>query len=877
MSGGTYFRKYFVINYKELILKKILDAYFTQTSFIIEKCQGLDDLYNNFHNKYEGLFHLAFKGKEHLSPALIFMYDLSSLFLKRLSQQADLEISREKVQVPLRDEDIEVLLKELPLVLGAEYINDGWLQLQWEALNKVFSSLISHYEGSVESYLKKLDENIHVADRIYFHLVEHKGASVPFAFIATYSVEMEEGPKHMPLMHAFETFKDGQKKLIQLIASVTKISYESNFISEILESGELFSPLELSAEEAYEFLKDVDIYEKYGVMCRIPNWWKRKSPFKMSVTIGEKIPSRVGLDALMDFNPRLTLDGMDLSEEDLKAFLEMAEGLLFYKGKWIELNKKNIEKALEALQHYKDLSHGTLTVSEALRMQLEPAGLESQIDVSFDHGKWLKEMYKALRGEVKQSYAVEPSFRATLRHYQYDGYNWLNQMNDFGFGACLADDMGLGKTVQILAFLEKNRKTSQGQALLILPASLIGNWVKEIDKFAPQMPYQILHKSGLKKGQVLELSGDYLAITTYAMAKKLDFLKDQTWDYLILDEAQGIKNPGTKQTKTIKEIPARMKIAMTGTPIENKLDDLWSLFDFMNQGLLGTPKEFKSFVKGLKDSPYGYSRLRKMIQPFLLRRMKTDPDIISDLPEKMEMNSYTTLTKKQAVLYKKLLKDIEEKLYTVEGINRKGLVLASIMKFKQICNHPDQYMGGTEFKPANSGKFLQLKEICQTIYEKRERVLVFTQFREMTEPISNYLTTIFEREGFVLHGGTPVKKRQEMVEAFNGEDYVPFMVLSLKAGGVGLNLTAANHVIHFDRWWNPAVENQATDRIFRIGQEKKVMVHKFVTSGTIEDKINQMIEDKIKLSGEILSEAGEKWLTEYSDDELMQLFSLGGE
>ncbi len=277
-----------------------------------------------------------------------------------------------------------------------------------------------------------------------------------------------------------------------------------------------------------------------------------------------------------------------------------------------------MEKALEALNRYKTLSDGELTVSEALRMQIDVADDDIGIDVSFDNGQWLKEMYKALSGEVKHAYEVESSFKAQLRHYQYDGYNWLNQMNDFGFGACLADDMGLGKTVQVLAFLEKNRKTSSGQALLVLPASLIGNWEKEVEKFAPEMTYQVLHKSRLKKGELLEIGDDYLVITTYAMAKKLEYLQERTWDYLILDEAQGIKNPGTKQTKVIKAIPAKMRIAMTGTPIENKLGDLWSLFDFMNQGLLGTPKEFKTFSKGLKESPDGYSKLRKMIQPFLL-------------------------------------------------------------------------------------------------------------------------------------------------------------------------------------------------------------------------------------------------------------------
>ena len=473
---------------------------------------------------------------------------------------------------------------------------------------------------------------------------------------------------------------------------------------------------------------------------------------------------------------------------------------------------------------------------------------------------------------------IAPSFHATLRPYQENGYQWLYQMSQLGFGACLADDMGLGKTVQLIAFLEYSRVHHGGQALLILPASLIGNWQKEIEKFAPEMSYQILHKSDLKNSEIILIrENQFLYITTYGMAFRLDELKDKEWDYLILDEAQAIKNPATKQTRAIKQIPAKMRIAMTGTPIENRLSDLWSLFDFLNQGLLGTTKEFTNFTKGLAENALGYAKLRKMIQPFLLRRLKTDKNIISDLPDKLEMNAYTTLSKKQIVLYKQLIEQIEEKLKVSEGIERKGLVLSSIMKFKQICNHPDQYLGREDYKPEYSGKFEQLREICETIREKKERVLVFTQFREMTEPISDFLRDIFSKEGFVLHGGTTVKRRNEMVEQFNGEHYIPYMVLSLKAGGVGLNLTAANHVIHFDRWWNPAVENQATDRAFRIGQTKNVMVHKFVTRGTIEEKIDAMIDEKQKLSGDILSGSGEQWITEYNNEELMKIFALGGD
>ena len=343
---------------------------------------------------------------------------------------------------------------------------------------------------------------------------------------------------------------------------------------------------------------------------------------------------------------------------------------------------------------------------------------------------------------------------------------------------------------------------------------------------------------------------------------------------MILDEAQAIKNPGTKQTRAVKKLKSMNRIAMTGTPVENKLSDLWSLFDFINPGLLGSGKEFAAFAKNLAKDPEGYARLRKVISPYILRRLKTDKTVISDLPDKVEMKTWSSLTRKQAMLYQKLVDELRRTLEQTEGIQRKGVILSSLMKFKQVCNHPDQYLGVGAFEDTESGKFARLREICETIHEKRERVLVFTQFREMTEPLSEFLGGIFQRQGLVLHGGTAVGKRKDIVARFQDNEYVPYMVLSLKAGGVGLNLTAANHVIHFDRWWNPAVENQATDRAFRIGQKKNVLVHKFITKGTVEEKIDQMIEGKLKLSKEVLHSGSEAWITEMSNEELMGMFTL---
>jgi len=351
-------------------------------------------------------------------------------------------------------------------------------------------------------------------------------------------------------------------------------------------------------------------------------------------------------------------------------------------------------------------------------------------------------------------------------------------------------------------------------------------------------------------------------------------VQEQCWNYVILDEAQAIKNPGTKQTKAVKALNANNRIIMTGTPVENRLSDIWSLFDFVNPGLLGNAKEFGEFTKQLASAPDGYAGLRNVVSPFILRRLKSDKTIISDLPDKVEMKCWAPMSKKQAVLYREIIEGINQALEEAEGIQRKGLILSALIKFKQLCNHPSQYLGAELFEEKESGKFQRLREICETIYEKREQVLVFTQFKEMTEPLSRFLATIFQREGLVLHGSVPVGQRKKLIETFQGPDYVPFFVLSLKAGGVGLNLTAANHVIHFDRWWNPAVENQATDRAFRIGQKKNVMVHKFLTKGTIEEKIDRMLMEKAKLSDEVVAASGEGWITEMSNDELRDFFSV---
>lgn len=477
-----------------------------------------------------------------------------------------------------------------------------------------------------------------------------------------------------------------------------------------------------------------------------------------------------------------------------------------------------------------------------------------------------------------------PQLKAVLRPYQQAGVRWLYLLHRLGLGACLADDMGLGKTIQVLSLLlvlkaangddQQRRQTS----LLVAPASLLANWAAEIERFAPSLNTLIAHPSAIRAAELKNLDPQRLAdvdviITSYGSLLRLPWLAHQSWRVAVLDEAQAIKNPAAKQTRAIKELDAQTRIALTGTPVENRLSDLWSIFDFINPGLLGSEKTFSAFTRRLATDGH-YGPLRDLVRPYIFRRLKTDRSVIADLPEKTELKAFCNLTPRQAALYQRAVMDLEAQLAGAEGIARKGVVLSFLMRFKQICNHPSQWLGDGAWAEADSGKFARLREIAEVIAAKQEKVLVFTQFREAAQPLAAFLGAVFGREGLVLHGGTAVARRRELVRRFQDDELTPFFVLSLKAGGAGLNLTAASHVVHFDRWWNPAVENQATDRAFRIGQANNVLVHKFVCQGTVEDKIDQLIESKQQLVKGVLEGGAELLLTEMGDAELLDLVAL---
>ena len=847
--------------------------------------------------KEDWLYNLGFKQFPlNFSASLDYFLRFSRCFVRELLKTAELETLRQDAVISIPPGLVSDFISSCPMMAGAEYVTADMLEELWQGFNKAFSRDIKAFKGRVSDYFREKNPDLHPAGRVFFHLVEAKNSNLPFAFMATYSSGMGANgkPKHLPLKHAIETHDDDD--LLSLLSTVYKAAEKSRIVADLIESGELFHPLAWDGDEAFRFLKEIPDYEACGVLCRIPDWWKQTAATpRVTISLGDKKPTMAGLDALLDFNVSVELGDLALSRQEIETILEQSQGLAFIKNKWVAVDPEKLKQALKACDRIEDLVASGMTLGTAMRTRLDPEkmlgrGKAGQVDINVSSGTWLTSVLeKMTHPEQVEPVVPGKGFKATLRPYQSQGVDWLNFLASYGFGACLADDMGLGKTIQILAWLSTfppNRK--RPASLLVVPASLISNWQSEINRFLPGLKTCVAHPGftpsdsqpgKTEKNKELKLTKAQLnrldlVITSYTLVKKYAWLAKYSWHCLILDEAQAIKNPATLQTRAVKALPAAHRIVMTGTPVENRLSDLWSLFDFLNPGLLGNKTEFSGFAKTLKDNPKGYARLRQMISPYILRRLKTDKTVIKDLPDKVEMKVFADLSPKQVVLYKKSIKDLKQAIETSEGIQRKGLVLSFLLRFKQLCNHPDQLTGSGDFKAAHSGKFMRLGNICETVYEKRERVLVFTQFKEMTEPLRAFLETIFHHPGLVLHGSVPVAKRKKLIQTFQDNAYCPFMVLSLKAGGVGLNLTQANHVVHFDRWWNPAVENQATDRAFRIGQTKKVLVHKFVTRGTIEEKIDLMISEKQALADQVVTSSAQGLITEMDDKDLLDLFRL---
>lgn len=854
----------------------------------------------------EGLVLLAGEaGGLALPPSPVYWRDFARLYLNRLCQTSGAGEGAAPVLDSPAEDELAAFTQQAPPVRGGEFLTAGLLGRLWKSLGEYIHQQ-TEASGFAE-WLKSLGPHWHAVGRVTFHLAENKrDPERPFAFLATYVHRLSEHgkPQHLPLGRALQEYAGAQHQaaLANLLEPVRRAAEGSTLVRELFESRRIFQPLAWTPNAAHRFLRDIPVLEQSGILVRLPDWWKAGKPARaqVKVRIGDQRKTGLGLDTLLDFSVDVALDGEPLTAEEWKQVMASQDNLVLLKGKWVEVDR---DKLKEVLDRWKQVQKqgGAVSFLEGMRM-LSGLGREGRTEDPLAEletrewsevvaGDWLQETLRAMRDpSAIQAFDPGRGLHASLRPYQQTGVHWLWFMTRLGLGACLADDMGLGKTLQTIALLFQLKRESAAQeadgakpSLLVVPASLLANWKNEIARFAPELSTLFVHPSETPAAKLKEIgskpakafAGKDLVVTTYGLLTKFEWLREQEWRLAVLDEAQAIKNPGARQTRAVKQLRAQARIALTGTPVENRLGDLWSLFDFLCPGLLGSANEFGRTVKRLAgDETRHFAPLRQLTQPYILRRLKTDKRVISDLPDKTELTAWCTLTKPQAALYESSVVELAQRLRDAEGIERRGLILAFLIRFKQICNHPSHWLGDDAWDPATSGKFVRLRELSEEIAARQEKALVFTQFREMTGPLAAELERVFRRPGLILHGSTPVKERQRLVAQFQEEDGPPFFVLSLKAGGTGLNLTAASHVVHFDRWWNPAVENQATDRAFRIGQKRNVLVHKFVCRGTIEEKIDALIEEKKGLASDVLEGGGEQMLTELPDDELLRFVSL---
>ncbi|WP_139488706.1 DEAD/DEAH box helicase [Brevibacillus dissolubilis] len=688
------------------------------------------------------------------------------------------------------------------------------------------------------------------------------------------------------MLYVERRFEAAQETLLGQLARAARIF---NDLEQVLMEPRPHA-LTLAVSDAYQFLRETaEDLQAGGFGVQLPAWWTQKGRRRFGLKLKVRRATEwmtegqiaaapaLGLEELLEFDAQAALGDESVSLAELEQLANLKAPLVQVRGEWTEVNSDELRSVIDYLSK---ASQGEIRLGELLHLIAEgkaPNGFDDLPVLDFTLPTELREMIEGKMELNLENIHVPEQLNGTLRPYQEKGFAWLTAMTDMGFGVCLADDMGLGKTVQLITLLLA--KELNQPALIVCPTSLLGNWQKELNRFAPNLRVMVHHGVQREHGEAfVQLVSEHdVIVSSYSLVGRDEADFNQIhWSYLVLDESQNIKNSNSKQTKSIMGFRATRRIAMTGTPVENRLSELWSLFHFLNPGYLGSLTQFRSEfalpIERSKDSERA-GALQKMVRPFILRRLKTDPAIITDLPEKIETKTYCSLTQEQVTLYQANVQQMLKQIQGAEGMQRRGLVLSSLTSLKQICDHPALFLSDNSRLGGRSGKMQRLLEIVTEIIANEEAVLVFTQYVEMGHMLVRYLQEELGEKPLFLYGGVSKTERDKMVESFQSPNGPRIFILSLKAGGVGLTLTRANHVIHFDRWWNPAVENQATDRAFRIGQKKNVQVHTFICTGTLEERIDTLIESKRELADQVI-DTGEKWLTELSVGELSSLFEL---
>ncbi|MGA2129699.1 MAG: SNF2-related protein, partial [Xanthobacteraceae bacterium] len=694
-----------------------------------------------------------------LSPALSYWREFSTRYVTDLCSRPDIGEGRAKPPLPVpTDEELARMAAAVPPMIGAEYLSAAVLTSLWRHIDQAFDAELADARLPLQAFLKSRNSAWNLVGRVHFNLAENrKDEDCPFAFLATYTTRLSAAAKaqHLPLGKALQEYAgaNNRERLLSLLMPVQRAAEQCGWLKTLVDAGDIFHPLRWTPQQALQLLNDAHALEGAGVMVRMPASWRMNRPPRPQVkaTVGGRAPSNLGMQALLDFRMEVTLDGENLSAAEVRGLLAQSEGLAFIRGRWVEVDRERLSRTLSQFEAIERRAAADgLPFAEAARLLAaaaisgEATGAAADVDWSETvAGPWLAETLAALRRPDGPGVDPGDALRGRLRPYQRAGVQWLHLLSRLGLGACLADDMGLGKTIQVLSLLIvlKSESANGGPkpSLLVAPASLLGNWAAEIEKFAPGLKAMVVHPSALPAEALkagADLDGVDLVITSYGTLARAAWLPATAWRLAVIDEAQAIKNPDAKQTRLVKQLKANARIALTGTPIENRLGDLWSIFDFVNPGLLGSSKQFSSYVKSLAERPHNpYGPLRELVRPYILRRLKTDRSIIADLPDKTEVKAFCPLSRRQAALYQQAVDELEDRLSDADGMQRKGLVLAVLMRLKQICNHPSQWLGDHGWAEEDSGKFARLRELAEEISSRQEKALIFTQFKETTAPL----------------------------------------------------------------------------------------------------------------------------------------------
>lgn len=844
-----------------------------------------------------GLFALATAGWDApLGPAAFFLRRMARDALTRLAHAAverpdDMGSVLDSLIPPAGEQT--ALAEQFPPVPGGEYITPaviaGWLS----DLRTLLKCEMTARNILPTAWLHGLGAPWNQIGKVFFHLAENRDDATgnrPFAFMATFAHQSaaDNQIRHLPLSTALNLYADNHAALLAVLQPLREAAKTAPFLNGLVESGRIYSPLAWSASEARDFLQESAACEQAGIMVRMVNLWKQAPPaLQVTVTADTEERGRTARSAglsvhsLLRFSVSATLGGRNLTPEEVEELLRNGDGLIRFKGEWVRVDAQKVQDLMHRWNKAAQMMNALgIPLVQGLRLLVNgpaarlPGLPEPDADCRITPGRGVQQALHLLDGtEPVPVPELPPHLLHVMRPYQREGAAFLYRATERGFGVCLADDMGLGKTLQTIAWLDMLRregKLNGTPALIVAPASLLDNWQEEAARFAPELHMRLMHPSSTDSWQPGK-GGEptcHAVVTTYGMAVRTPELADLYFPSIVLDEAQAVKNASSAKSKAIRALHGDRRAALSGTPVENSLKELWSLMDFLNPGLLGDQKGFETFTRSLDQD---YAPLRRLIRPFILRRMKTDPAIAPELPDKTEIPAYCRLTPEQAALYQTQIDALHAMLDEPDPAARLMLILPVLARLKQICNHPAQFQGTDDYTPGRSGKFQRLQALCSSIAARQEKAILFTQFRSIIPHLHDLLAPVFGRTGLVLHGGTPIPERQGIVTAFQKESGPPFCILSLKAAGTGLTLTQASHVIHVDRWWNPAVENQATDRAYRIGQRRNVLVHRLICRGTIEDRIDAMLRSKSRMAEDVLSFHPEQWLMNMTAGELKDL------